>query len=90
MTTRTTRKTVTFRQPFALGGVDGVQAAGAYEVATDEEMIEGVSFPAWRRMATMIQLRRNGDTQLYRIDPVELDASLLRDAGLTCLPARTD
>jgi hypothetical protein len=28
--------------------------AGAYEVITDEEMIEGLSFAAYRRVATMI------------------------------------
>jgi hypothetical protein len=28
--------------------------AGAYEVITDEEMIEGLSFAAFRRVATLI------------------------------------
>src|SRR5437763_2660567 len=37
MTSRTTRKTVTFRQPFALRGVDGTQPPGAYDIDTDEE-----------------------------------------------------
>ena len=30
--------------------------AGAYEVITDEEMIEGLSFPCFRRVATMIMV----------------------------------
>lgn len=86
MTMRTTRKTVTFTRPFHLCGIDGLQPAGAYDVDTDEELIEDLSFAAWRRVATMIHLRRAGVTQVYRIDPVHLDASLLRDAGMTVLP----
>jgi hypothetical protein len=86
MTTRTARKTVTFTRPFELAGV-GVQPAGAYEVDTDEELIDDLSFLAWRRVATMIHLRRDGAEQVYRVDPVELDANLLRDAGVTLLPA---
>jgi len=29
---------------------------GRYEVVTDEEMIEGLSFPSFRRVATMIMV----------------------------------
>jgi hypothetical protein len=87
MTTRTARKTVTFTRPFQLAGIGGIQPAGAYEVDTDEELIDNLSFLAYRRVATMIHLRSEGATQLYRIDPVDLEASLLRDAGLTRLPA---
>jgi hypothetical protein len=32
MTTRTSKKTVTFRRPFVLGGFDEVLPAGAYSV----------------------------------------------------------
>ena len=31
-------------------------APGAYEVITDEEMIEGLSFASFRRVATMIMV----------------------------------
>ncbi len=88
MTTRTARKTVTFRQPFALSGVDGIQPAGTYTVDTDEETIDALSFLAWRRVATTIQGERDGATEVCRIDPVDLEASLLRDAGLTLVPTR--
>jgi hypothetical protein len=50
MTTRTSNKTVTFRRPFVLGGFDEVLPAGAYCVETDEELLEGMSFPAYRRI----------------------------------------
>lgn len=85
MTTRTARRTVTFVHPFQLDGI-GSQPAGTYEVNTDEESIDSLSFLAYRRVATTIHLRRDGATQVYAIDPVELDANLLRDAGLTLLP----
>src|ERR1700686_3981992 len=81
MTSRTTRKTVTFRRPFALSGVDGTQPPGVYDVDTDEESIDSLSILAYRRVATLIQVRRNGETQVFPIDPVELDAALMRDAG---------
>ena len=83
MTTRTTRQTVTFTKPFTLVGIDGIQPPGAHEIDTDEESIDRLSFLAWRRVATTITLRRHGAMQIYRIDPTDLEASLLRDAGLT-------
>ena len=46
MTMRTSHKTVTFTQPFSLNGIDEVQAAGTYTVETNEEPLQGVSFPA--------------------------------------------
>ena len=90
MTTRTTRKTVTFTQPFVLSGLAGAQPAGMYEVDTDEERIDSLSLLAYRRVATSIEVHRNGATQVFPIDPVELDAALLRDAGLTVVRAAKD
>ena len=56
MTTRSRRETVHFKHPFRIGGVDRLLPPGAYEVITDEEMIEGLSFPSFRRVATMIMV----------------------------------
>jgi hypothetical protein len=56
MTTRSRRETVTFKHPFRIQGIDRLLSAGAYEVITDEEMIEGLSFPAFRRVATMMMV----------------------------------
>jgi hypothetical protein len=60
MTIRSRRETVTFRHPFRIRGVDRVLPAGAYQVITDEEMIEGLSFAAFRRVATMIEVPSGG------------------------------
>lgn len=83
MTTRTSRRTVSFSKPFHLNGLDGLQPAGEYLVDTDEETIDELTFIAWRRVATMIHIRRHGTTQVFRVDPVELDATLMRDTGMT-------
>jgi hypothetical protein len=53
---RSRRETVTFRHPFRIKGIDRLLQAGAYEVATDEETIEGLSFPCFRRVATLIMV----------------------------------
>jgi hypothetical protein len=94
MTIRTSKKTVTFRRPFVLGGFDEVLAAGAYIVETDEELLEGISFPAYRRILTLIHLpatpSRPGLTRTLTIDPNELDAALKRDQAPAEIPADTD
>jgi hypothetical protein len=83
MTVRTKRETITFAHPFTLRGVDGVQAAGAYAVETDEDPIESLSFLAWRRVATVIFVPlapgRMGSVQAVPVDPVDLQAALARD-----------
>ena len=56
MTTRSRQETVHFRHPFRIKGIDRQLSPGAYEVITDEEMIEGLSFPSFRRVATMIMV----------------------------------
>ncbi len=75
---RTTREPVTFTHPFILDGAEGVQPAGTYDVEVDEELIEGLSFLAYRRIATTIYLplgsRAVGSHQAVRVDPGELEA----------------
>ena len=56
MITRTIKKTVTFRHPFVLGALEEVLPPGTYTVETDEELIQGLSFPAYRRVLTVIRL----------------------------------
>src|SRR3546814_14625257 len=56
MKTRTSEKTVTFRKPFALAGLDEVLPAGIYSVETEEELVEGISYPAYRRTATVLPI----------------------------------
>ena len=84
MTVRTRRATVTFAHPFRLEGIDRLLPAGGYEVITDEEMIEGLSFASFRRVATMIMVpaaARNGSVEMIPIDRADLDRAQRIDAG---------
>ncbi len=91
MTTRTSNRTVIFRRPFALSGWSEAQPAGIYKVETEEELLDIMSFPAYRRTATMIELPGrpgiSSVTEIVMIDPDELDAALARDGvGQTTAP----
>jgi hypothetical protein len=76
---RTTREVVAFERPFSLSAIDAVQPAGMYTVEIDEDLIEGVSFLAYRRIATTIYLPLRdggpGSVQAVRVDPRELEAA---------------
>lgn len=90
MSTRTTTKTVTFARPFVLGELDEVFPAGTHTVETDEELVNGISFVAYRRVLTMIHLHPKGHPGRVRtltIDPNELDAAIERDQAAVKTPA---
>lgn len=82
MTARTRTKTVTFLRPFVLEGIDEVLPAGDYRVETDEELIEGVSYLAYRRVSVRIHLPSpTGNPALSRMvvmSPGVLDSTLLK------------
>jgi len=83
MTIRTTQKTVNFTRPFSLEGSDEEFPEGAYVIETDEELLEGISFPVYRRILTLIHLHAErkypGRQRTMTIDPIALDAALARD-----------
>jgi hypothetical protein len=84
MTIRSRRETVTFRHPFRIRGVDRLLPPGAYEVVTDEEMIEGLSFAAFRRVATMIMVpaaAQNAAMEMVSIGSVDLSDAQRIDAS---------
>jgi hypothetical protein len=81
--TRTKRSTLTFTRAFTLEGAERSFPAGAYELVTDEEFIEGLSFPAYRRVATWIlapTLSSSRPTEMIVVDP-ELTSALARDVA---------
>ena len=85
MLTRLVSRTVTFTKPFRLLELDDIQPAGHYVVETEEELLQALSFEAWRRVSTTLRLcRRPGgprDDQVAEIDPAALDAALALDAA---------
>ncbi len=83
VTVRTTRTTISFSQPFKLRNLDDIQPAGDYLLDTDEELIEGLSRLAYRRVATYLHLpstsRPQTCTELLSVSPAELVATLEKD-----------
>jgi hypothetical protein len=57
---------------------------GKYQVVTDEELIEGLSFPVYRRVSTMIfvpsQFQPAASTEMVTVDPLDLQAAVEQDA----------
>lgn len=84
MTMRTTSKIVTFHRPFHLKGVDHLLPPADYRVVTDEELIEELSFMAYRRVATSIFVSAPSGSaiEMAAIDPLELEAALDQDAAM--------
>jgi hypothetical protein len=86
MTMRSRRETITFRHPFRIKGVDRLLPAGAYEVITDEEMIEGLSFASFRRVATMIMVPaaapRGSSMEMISIGATDLNDAQRDDASV--------
>ena len=70
MTVRTSCIRVTFKRPFAVSGMDEMQPAGTYTIEIDEELLEGLSFPAYRQPGSSIR------GQVAQMDPGEVDAAL--------------
>jgi hypothetical protein len=54
VTIRSRKETLAFDHPFRLRGIGRLFPAGSYDVLTDEELIEGLSFHSYRRIATII------------------------------------
>jgi len=80
--TRTKRRTLTFKRPFTLRGVDHQLPPGDYELVTDEELIEELSFPVYRRVASWIMAPAQSAaaaTEMIPIDPAEVDVAHERD-----------
>lgn len=87
MNMRSTRSTVTFSNPFTLPGYPGDLPAGDYEVLVEEELLQGLSFEAYRRTATYLTVRgrggHSGRTELRAISDSDLKEALSRDQGAT-------
>jgi hypothetical protein len=84
MTMRTRNRTITFHRPFCLKGVDRLLPPADYRVVTDEELIEGLSFPAYHRVSTVIFVPglSRSSVEMVTIDPLDLQAAQERDAAM--------
>lgn len=84
MTGRTTRTSVTFSRPFSLSDLDGMQPAGTYRIQTLDVTLDSLSYLAYRRVSTTIELPSVGVARSRRhvisIDPLELETALNRNS----------
>jgi hypothetical protein len=90
MITRTRNTLVVFHHPFELRGVDRTLPAGEYRVMTDEQLIEELSFPVYRRVSTVIFARQSPQgalVEMLTIDPRDLQAAQDRDDAMVPLSA---
>lgn len=84
MESRTQRETLVFRHAFTLSGVPEAQPPGSYTLETEEEMIEGLSFAAWRRVATTLMRRdpvAGRPIEALAVDPRDLARAQAADAA---------
>ncbi|MGH0242393.1 hypothetical protein GHK51_26770 [Sinorhizobium meliloti] len=83
MFARTSHRTVHFDKPFWISGLSEMVTAGDYVVDEEEELIEGLSWTAYRRVATFITLpattENNYRMRLVPIDPEEIEALIAFD-----------
>jgi hypothetical protein len=85
MSIRTTETKVTFHRPFTLAALDGSQPAGTYRLVVEEEQIPGLSFVAFRRVATLLHVPADpvpgGTRQVVSVLPGELAEAVAADAA---------
>ncbi len=78
-TERVVRETVTFVGPFFVEGTGRQHSPGTFEIETLQELIEGLSFPAYRTVSTSIVLPLSSGLahsyELARIDPAVVQAA---------------
>lgn len=86
MTTRSTTSVVEFKHPFVVPGSARQFPPGRYEVLVEEELIEGLSFAAFRETGAYLMIHEKGHstrpTEMRSISSAYLDMALKRDAIL--------
>lgn len=81
MNMRLTRTTVVFGHDFVLPGFAEALPAGAYDVVAEEEFLHGLSFEAYRCVATYLTVHNTAAhrVELRPISASELEAAQARD-----------
>lgn len=83
MAMRSTNSTVTFEHPFFLSGYADELPAEDYDVVVEEELLEGLSFVAYRRTATCLTVRgkrrMTGQVELRPTSERDLETTLVLD-----------
>ncbi|AUC55142.1 hypothetical protein CDO87_19100 [Sagittula sp. P11] len=87
MTVRSTRSAMTFSNPFTLPGYPDELPAGTYDTLVVEELLQGLSFEAYIRIATFLAVcgsgRHVGQRELRPTTEDDLEEVLSQDAAWT-------
>ena len=87
MLTRSTRSMVTFFNDFMIGDSQQELPAGTYEIVVEEELLQGLSFEAYRRTATYLMVRGRGSnagqTTMHMTTQEELEHAMACDRALS-------
>ena len=89
MTSRMRREILVFSRPFRLRGWKEPHPAGAYALETEEELIDGLSFSAYRRVGTTLTREATPGGQCRQVIPVDLadlEAALAAERVLAPAP----
>lgn len=93
MINRISEATVRFSRPFVIDGFALELPPGDYVIETEEELIQGLSFPVYKRIATTLHVDRipgrPGQRESWQIAPEALEAALNR-YGEACPASEQD
>lgn len=83
MIMRTQKTSVTFASSFTLEGRDEIFPPGTYAVETEEQLLEGLTFTAFRRTQVSIRFPatsgHSATARMLILEPKQLDAAIERD-----------
>lgn len=86
MSTRSTTSAVEFKHAFVVPGSNKEFPPGRYEVLVEEELLEGLSFAAYRETGAYLMIygkgHSSGPTEMRAISSAYLTMALKRDALL--------
>ncbi|MGN7714072.1 hypothetical protein [Agrobacterium radiobacter] len=86
MIERTTSSEITFVHQFVLSSLMAPLEAGTYRLVVDEELVEGLSFTAYRRVATHLEIpaisAKTVKRQFLQVSAAEIEDVLRKDAEL--------
>ncbi|MGR3497549.1 MAG: hypothetical protein ACU0E9_01435 [Limimaricola soesokkakensis] len=92
MTVRSSKSVVTFIHPFRISGYPDELPEGEYVVVVEEELLQGLSFEAYRRTGTYLAVegrgRRADISEMRQIAQKALEAALDRDQTLAAKASR--
>lgn len=87
MLTRSTRSMVTFSNDFTIGDSQRELPAGTYEIVVEEELLQGLSFEAYRRTGTYLMVRGRGShagqTTMHMTTQEDLEHAMACDRALS-------